>query len=228
MSTIQNPSTVTGAVNGGTTGTAPTSSVLSASSASSMQNEFLTMLVAQLKNQDPLNPMDNSQITAQMAALSTVQGITDLNTTMQSMATSFSNGQMSQAANLIGQNVLVPGNTVVPGTSGSAIGMSLPSAASQVVVTIQDSAGQTVRTMNLGAQSSGKQLFSWDGQTDSGGQAAAGTYTFQIKATEGGTAIQAQPLSVGQVSGVLNGGTGIQLQINNVGTVNYSDVQEVL
>ncbi|MGO9443570.1 MAG: flagellar hook assembly protein FlgD [Thiobacillaceae bacterium] len=227
MSTIQNSSPVTGPVNGAAS-TASTSSVLSTSSAASMQNQFLTMLVAQLKNQDPLNPMDNSQITAQMAALSTVQGITDLNTTMQSMATALNSGQMSQAANLIGQNVLVPGNTVVPGASGSAIGMTLPSAASQVVVTIQNSTGQTVRTMNLGAQSSGQQLFSWDGLTDSGSQAAAGTYTFQIKATQGATAIQAQPLSVGQVNGVLNGGTGIQLQINNLGTVNYSDVQGVL
>jgi flagellar basal-body rod modification protein FlgD len=222
MSSVQDVSALSSFLNASKTSAASTDSV------SETQNRFLSMLVAQMKNQDPLNPLDNAQVTSQMAQLSTVQGISDLNKSMQALADSLGAGQLAQAANLIGHGVLVPGNSVGPGAGHNLVGMSLPSSADQVIVTIQNGAGQTVRTMNLGAQSYGDHLFSWDGVTDNGSQAADGAYQFSISAVQGGKAMDAQALSAGQVQGVLRNGADIQLQVDNVGAVNYADVRQIL
>ncbi len=223
MTTVQNNAALSAFLNAG-----QTSSTSGTSDVSAIQNQFLSMLVAQMKNQDPLNPMDNAQVTSQMAQLSTVQGISDLNTSMQALADSLGSGQLSQAANLIGHGVLVPGNSVSPTAGYNVIGVTLPNSADQLTVTIQDASGQTVRTMNLGSQSYGDHLFSWDGLTDSGSQAASGAYTFNINAVQGGNAIDATALSVGQVDGVLRNGADIQLQVDSVGAVNYADVRQIM
>ncbi|MGA7180217.1 MAG: flagellar hook assembly protein FlgD [Thiobacillaceae bacterium] len=231
MSTIQNASSLSAflsAASSTSTTANGSASSISTPSASDIQNQFLSMLVAQLQNQDPLNPMDNSQVTSQMAQLSTVQGITNLNNTMQAMSNSLGASQMTQAANLIGHGVLVPGNSVSPTAGYNVIGMNLPSAADNVVVTIHNSSGQTVRTMNLGAQSSGDQTFSWDGMTDGGNQAPSGAYQFSISATQGGNPVTATSVSSGQVTGVLLNGTNIQLQVDSVGAVNYTDVHQII
>jgi flagellar basal-body rod modification protein FlgD len=222
MSTVQNTSALSAFTNTSQASSATSSTV------SDIQNRFLSMLVAQMKNQDPLNPLDNAEVTSQMAQLSTVQGISDLNTSMQALADSLGAGQMSQAANLIGHGVLVPGNNVAPGAGYNVIGMNLPNSADQVKVTIQDATGQTVRTMNLGSQSYGDHLFTWDGLTDNGSQAADGAYQFSVSAVQGGNAMDATTLSVGQVNGVLRNGMDIQLQVDSVGAVNYADVRQIL
>lgn len=222
MSTVQNNPALSAFLNAGQT------SSTGASGVSAIQNQFLSMLVAQMKNQDPLNPMDNAQVTSQMAQLSTVQGISDLNSSMQALADSLGSGQIAQAASLIGHGVLVPGNSVAPGAGYNVIGMTLPSSADQVSVTIQDASGQTVRTIGLGSQSYGDHLFTWDGLTDSGSQAASGAYTFNINAVQGGNSIDAAALSVGQVNGVLRNGADIQLQVDSVGAVNYADVRQIM
>jgi flagellar basal-body rod modification protein FlgD len=222
MSTVQNTSALSAFTN------ATQASSATSSTVSDIQNRFLAMLVAQMKNQDPLNPLDNAEVTSQMAQLSTVQGITDLNTSMQALADSLGAGQMAQAANLIGHGVLVPGNNVAPSAGYNVIGMNLPNSADQVKVTIQDATGQTVRTMNLGSQSYGDHLFTWDGLTDNGSQAADGSYQFSVSAVQGGNAMDATTLSVGQVNGVLRNGMDIQLQVDSVGAVNYADVRQIL
>ena len=222
MTTVDNASPLTSFLNAGQASAASNSAV------SDVQNRFLSMLVAQMKNQDPLNPLDNAQVTSQMAQLSTVQGISDLNKNMQALADSLGAGQMAQAANLIGHGVLVAGNSVAPSPGRNVIGMNLPSSADQVVVSIQDASGQTVRTINLGAQSYGDHLFSWDGLTDSGSQAPDGAYKFSISAVQGGQATDATALSVGQVQGVLRNGADIQLQVDSVGAVNYTDVRQIM
>ncbi len=86
-----------------------------------MQNRFLKLLTTQLKNQDPLNPMDNAQMTSQLAQMSTVSGIEKLNTTLGKMLDIYDSGQSMQAAGLIGKHVLVPGNTL-PLAGGQALG----------------------------------------------------------------------------------------------------------
>ncbi|HET8870810.1 MAG TPA: flagellar hook capping FlgD N-terminal domain-containing protein, partial [Aquabacterium sp.] len=98
------------------------SSTSTASTTDATSDRFLKLLVTQMQNQDPLNPMDNAQVTSQMAQINTVTGIDKLNTTVQSIGSNFSQLQMLQAANLVGHQVLVDGNKLTVDSNGSAGG----------------------------------------------------------------------------------------------------------
>ena len=192
------------------------------------QDRFLKLLVTQLKNQDPLNPMDNSQITSQMAQISTVSGIDKLNATLQGMAASFSADQSLQATAMIGHSVLVPGTGLQLQNGTAQGGVSLPQAADSVVVSIVDGSGQVVHKVDLGAQAAGVLGFQWDGVTDSGANAAPGSYSFSIQAVQGSTKIDAVALALGLVSGVTQGTGGVALKVNGMGQVALSDVKQVM
>ncbi|HXA46308.1 MAG TPA: flagellar hook capping FlgD N-terminal domain-containing protein, partial [Burkholderiaceae bacterium] len=137
-------------------------------SISAAQNQFMTLLVTQMKNQDPLNPMDNSQMTSQLAQLSTVSGINTLNATVQSLLASYQSSQTLQATAMIGQNVLTPGNTMTLANGAAPFGINVTSAAGDVRVAIQDGTGKTIDTMDLGAQQVGSVPLAWNGTTSSG------------------------------------------------------------
>ena len=137
------------------------------------QDRFLKLLVTQMKNQDPLNPMDNAQVTSQMAQLSTVTGIDKLNTTMESLIGSVQSSQSYQASSMIGHNVLVTGNEVSTDGTGGYFGVDLPIGADKLTVTIKDAAGATIRTLTLGAQEAGTLPLNWDGYADDGAIAHA-------------------------------------------------------
>ena len=211
--------------------TAASQSTVAASSASvnsDAQDRFLKLLVTQLKNQDPLNPMDNAQITSQMAQISTVSGIDQLSATMQSMATSFNSAQSLQATSMIGHNVLAPGNVILLQGSSAVGGVELDAAADAVTVSILDASGQLLHKVDLGAQDAGLLSFQWDGATDSGTNAASGNYRFAIEATSGGKKIGATALAVGQVASVTTGKTGVTLNVNEIGAIALSDVRQVM
>lgn len=199
-----------------------------ASGTSDAQDRFLKLLVTQLKNQDPLNPMDNAQITSQMAQISTVSGIDKLNATLQSMAASFSADQSLQATAMIGRSVLAPGSALRLQNGAAQGGVSLPQAADKVVVSIVDGSGQVVHKVDLGAQAAGVLGFQWDGLTDSGANAAPGSYSFSIQAIQGSTKIDAVALALGLVSGVTQGKEGVMLKVNGMGSVALSDVKQVM
>jgi len=199
-----------------------------ASVSSEAQDRFLKLLVTQLKNQDPLNPMDNAQITSQMAQISTVSGIDKLNATMQSMATSFNSAQSLQATSMIGHNVLAPGNVIVLQDGSAVGGVELAGAADAVTVSIRDASGQVLHKVNLGAQDAGLLSFQWDGVTDGGAKAAAGTYSFAVEATAGGKKIGATALAVGLVGGVTTGKSGVTLNVSGMGQVALVDVRQVM
>ncbi len=192
------------------------------------QDRFLKLLVTQLKNQDPLNPMDNAQLTSQMAQISTVNGIEKLNATLQSMAASFTAGQSLQATAMIGHGVFVPGSTLQLENGVAPFGVELAQAADSVVVTIRDGSGQVVHKADLGAQPAGVLGFQWDGITDSGAAAAAGSYSFSVEASQGGSKIDATALALGLVSGVTQGRDGVTLKVNGIGSVALADVRQVV
>jgi flagellar basal-body rod modification protein FlgD len=205
------------------TGTSAASSASVGSPASVQQNQFLTLLVAQLKNQDPLNPMDNSQVTTQMAQLSTVQGIQQLNSTMQA----FSQAQSYQAVSMIGHHVIAPGSSIaLSGGAGNA-GIQLPSGADSVTVNIYDSNNVLVRQLNLGAQNAGTVMFAWDGKNNAGNTVSDGNYTFSVAATAGGTAIAPVTLSAGLVSDVVFDSSGTSLNVVGLGNVSLGNVVQV-
>jgi flagellar basal-body rod modification protein FlgD len=191
------------------------------------QDRFMTLLVTQMKNQDPLNPMDNAQVTSQMAQLSTVTGINKLNSTVESLIGNVQTGQSYQAANMIGHNVLVPGNAVSTTGTGGYFGVDLPIGADKLTVSIKDSAGATIRTLKLGAQDAGSSPINWDGFTDDGAVAKTGSYKFEVAATISGQTAAAEGLNYAQVMSVSNSSSGIKLNLSNLASVSTSDVKEI-
>lgn len=217
MSTVQDASAVTSLFGAGTAKT-------SKSSTEETQNRFLSLLVAQMKNQDPLNPLDNAQVTSQMAQLSTVQGIENMNTSLAALASSLGTNQMAQAANLIGHGVLVPGNSISP--TENVMGFELERPADQVKLTIQNASGATVRTLNLGERTDGVNVLAWDGLTDSGTAAPTGAYTFKVEAVQGGQALGSTALHLGMVNSVSQSSQGVQLNLAS-GSASYADIRQI-
>ena len=191
------------------------------------QDRFMTLLITQMKNQDPLNPMDNAQVTSQMAQLSTVTGINKLNSTVESLMSNMQSGQSYQAANMIGHSVLVPGTAVSTTGTGDYFGVDLPIGADKLTVTIKDSAGTTVRTLNLGAQEAGSIPFKWDGFADDGSVAKTGKYKFEIAATTAGQTVSAEALNYAEVMSVSNSTSGVKLNLSNLASVSTTDVKEI-
>jgi flagellar basal-body rod modification protein FlgD len=200
----------------------------SANTADPTQDRFLKLLIAQMKNQDPLNPLDNAQVTSQLAQISTVQGIDQLNTSMASMLTQF---QGSQAISLPGRQVLVDGNRMTLAKVNDGLsargGFSLSQDAERVIVEIKDAKGVVIKQLDLGAQSAGPGAFSWDGVLDKG-TAAAGKYTFDVKAYNGTSAVPVTTLMAARVEGTATTPQGVRLTLEGLGTRYYSDVRMVI
>jgi flagellar basal-body rod modification protein FlgD len=211
-----------------TNGTTASSSTTSSSTAAAQQDRFLKLLVAQLKNQDPLNPMDNAEMTSQMAQMSTVEGIEKLNTTLNSMVESVSNSQSMQAASLIGKNVMVPGSQLELSKGVAYAGINLAKAADNVKIHILDSKGKEVQVESLGAQKAGVLNFAWDGKLSDGTTAADGIYKFTVEATQGGSSVTVDALQIGTVSALVRTSSGFQLDLGSLGTFDFANVQQVL
>lgn len=204
----------------------------SATDSAAAQDRFMTLLVTQMKNQDPLNPLDNAQVTSQLAQLSTVTGIDKLNGTMQAMMASTQASQSLQAASMIGHGVLVPGTNLSLAGGKAVFGAELPSPADAVQVTISDGAGNPVRVLELGARPAGTLALAWDGKTQSGGSAPDGSYQVQVSATRGGQKLSAAALGFGEVISVSTGGSGssaVRLNLSGgAGAVSINDVRQIL
>jgi flagellar basal-body rod modification protein FlgD len=216
----------------GTSSASSSSSTSSTSgtSSSDLQNTFLTLLVTQLKNQDPTNPADSSQMTSQLAQINTVTGIGQLNTSLTSLATQLSAGQSAQAALLIGSTVLAPGNSVsVSNGVSSGFGVKLAAGVSDLQVVIKNSAGQIVNTLDKGAQSAGVvSLAGWTPVDSSGNKLADGTYTITAQGTVNGVAATATTLAASQVQSVVQQADGTAgLKLANGSTVALTGVSSI-
>lgn len=208
--------------------TGSTGSTGATQSASSTEDRFLKLLVTQMKNQDPLNPLDNAQVTSQMAQLSTVTGVEKLNTTLAAMSQSFISSQSMQAATMIGHSVLAQGSELdVKGGAASAGGVDLQGAADKVVVNVKNSAGKVVSSIDLGAQKTGTVPFQWDGKMDDGQVAPDGKYTFSVTATQGTDNVTANPLAQGKVTSVTLGASGVSLNIEGLGVIDAAKVNQI-
>jgi len=223
MSTVQQ---TTGSNNA--SAAAATSSTAAKIAVDEAQDRFLKLLVTQMKNQDPLNPLDNAQVTSQMAQLSTVSGINKLNDSVGALSTMFQSNQLLQASGMIGRGVLAEGSDLRLAGGKSIGGIELPQAADKVVVTITDKAGDVLQTVDMGAQNAGVLSFQWDGGTDSGDQAADGAYKFSVKAVLGDKAAEAQALSLGIVGSVSVDSQGITLNADGLGALALSKIKQIL
>lgn len=201
------------------------------------EDRFLTLLVTQLRNQDPLNPMDNAQVTSQIAQLSTVNGINQLNNTLLALSGQMDVSQSMQAANLIGKSVLVPGSKVALGShpddptlkEATPFGVDLISPAANVIVTILDASGKAVRQIELGPQASGVISVDWDGKGDGGSPLVDGAYSVQVAAMDGdGKEVPAGALTYGQVSSVAYSSTGLRINLGLAGDHSLLDVRKIM
>jgi flagellar basal-body rod modification protein FlgD len=216
-------------MNGTSSSTSATSST-SGTSAASLQNTFLQLLVTQMQNQDPTNPMDSSQMTSQLAEISTVQGISQLNTSLSSLSTQLSAGQQSQAALLIGSTVLAPGNSItVSSGKASEFGVTLANSVSDLQVVVKNSAGTIVNTIDLGQQSAGTVPVGWTPTDSAGNTLADGTYTITATGTINGQPATATTLTGATVESVVqqSGGTP-GLVLSNGSTVGLTSVAAIL
>lgn len=193
------------------------------------KDQFLTMLVTQLRNQDPLNPMDNAAITQQMAQLSTVEGINQLNDTMLSISEQVDFSQAMSSANLVGKHVLVPGDKIKLGDGVTTpFGIDLISGADKLTTTIKDASGKVIRTIEHGPHGAGVHSFAWDGLDDKGVAVNDGAYHVETTATNGPAAVAAQALTYGQVNSVAYTSEGLRLDLGLAGNVALTDLRKVM
>ncbi|MFT3802892.1 MAG: flagellar hook capping FlgD N-terminal domain-containing protein [Burkholderiaceae bacterium] len=193
------------------------------------KDQFLKMLVAQMKNQDPLNPLDNAAVTSQMAQISTVEGIEKLNATMGK----FTESATANAANstaLIGKTILTEGSRLVwdASTKSMQAGIALGEDASRVVVQLYDSGGQVVDTKTFTNQSAGTTTFEWTGTNNSGGTYGAGNYTMRVAAVDAlGATVSATPLNTTTVRSVTQGSGAVKAQLADGSSIDITDIRGV-
>lgn len=214
----------------GTTGST-TATSNSASGAAAMkqqvgmnESDFLKLFVAQLQNQDPLNPADSAQFVTQLAQISAVEQAYDTNANLQSLLTAQNNSSQIEAVSFIGKTIVASGNQVALSGNQPAINFALPSAAAQVTVNIMNSAGTTVRTITASNLSAGNNSVTWDGKDGNGATLSNGTYTFSVTGTDAnGNSVSPTTIVTGQVDGVNVSGDQPQLTVGGV-TVPISSV----
>ncbi len=195
-------------------------------------NAFYNLLVTQLTNQDPLNPMSNSNLSAQLAQFSTASGVQSMQQSLAALTAQLAQSQSLQAASLVGRNVVFDNNSLSLGASGgSAGGFTLAAGAQNVQVQVSNSAGQVVDTLNLGSLPAGVQSFHWNGTDPSGAALGPGNYSFAVQATDAsGASVSATPFGSGQVVSVmLNSGSTPTLQVQGQSTgIPLTSVQGVM
>ena len=192
------------------------------------QTRFLTLLTTQLRNQDPLNPMENAEVTSQLAQMSTVDGIERLNGLFQEFLTAQESAEAMQAAALVGRGVLVPGKNMILTEGGGVGGFTLAEGADKVVLSIKDSSGLEVASIELEDLEAGSHNYMWDGTAIDGSAAAPGLYTVSISASLGGETAKVDPLEFGLVTGVIRGPNGTDLQVGSRGIFKFDDIKQIL
>ena len=192
-------------------------------------NDFLTLMTAQLQNQDPLNPTDSNQFLSQLSELSTVEGISQLNTSMGTLSNSMLASQAVNSAALVGQTILAPASAGALESGGAISGaVQVPSGASSVTLSITNSSGVTVAQVAM-PTGAGMQGFSWNGQTSDGVTAPPGVYSISAAAVVGSTSEAATTYLNGTVSSVTLDPTGSSVLLNTpqLGSVSLSNVQQI-
>lgn len=207
------------------------------STAQGLQDQFLKLLVTQLQNQDPLNPMQNAELTSQLAQISTVEGINNLKNTMLSISGQIDVSQSMNAVSMIGRGVLIPGSGVKVGVDAenptervvTPYGLDLQGDAAKVTVRIADADGTVVRTIEMGEQKNGVYTLDWDGKNDAGVPVNAGAYKLSVTALDADAkTVAAETLSYGMVKSVAYSTNGLRLDLGLDGQSSMMDVRKII
>lgn len=194
------------------------------------QEDFLELMVAQLRNQDPMKPMENGDFLGQIAQFGTVSGIEDLQESFTGLSESLVSNQALQASNLVGRSVLAPTGTAVLEQGGSVRGVvELPNSSPAVSLKVYDTTGQLVRDLSLGSQASGPVSFQWDGIRDDGTFASPGSYFISSEAEYGGQVEAVETLVQNRVNAVTLGQSGgLVLDLEGIGPLDFSEIRQIM
>lgn len=195
------------------------------------QTEFLELMTAQLRFQDPLSPMENGDFLAQMAQFGTVSGINELNTAFGNMSAAFQSNQALQASTMVGRDVLVPGNQVRLAEQGDLLAaVDLEQPASQVIVNITNASGQLVHRIDLGRQQAGLIELSWNGLNGDGDRVSPGLYNLSAEVHQGDNVSAGNTLTVAQVESVTLGQAGqdLTLTVSDLGDISMSQIRKIM
>ncbi len=187
------------------------------------QDRFLTLLVAQMKNQDPMNPMENAQLTSQIAQIQTVTGIDQLNTSIEKMSGQFTQNASMQGVAMIGRDVTMAGNRLQVGSDGAVGTFSLSGPADNVTIEVLTPAGTVVDTVQLGAATSGRHSFGWSKE----GYGPDQELQFRVKATRGATAVASETFSRDRVVAVNTDGAKLAFVLASGGTTTFDAILSV-
>jgi flagellar basal-body rod modification protein FlgD len=192
------------------------------------QEDFFSLLTQQLSYQDPSNPADNDQMIAQMTNFTMAQGITDLNTNFESLASSMTSNSALQASTLVGKQALLESNTLELGESGEAKGSAVAEeAVDNLTIKVTYASGQLVRTIDMGSQAAGAVRFSWDGNNESGERLPEGEYTITAEGSTNGEFSSLPVATFKNIESVnINGSSGIIINTKE-GAVRLTDVAEI-
>ena len=208
-----------------TTGASASQAVKKSSGSTLSQADFLSLLTQQMRNQDPTQPMDSSQMVSQLAQIAQVSATQSLQTSFDTLSTALQGNQLLQASDLVGRNVTVPSNAAkLEGPAGVDGAINVGTGGQTASVQIIDTAGNVVRTIDLGKPDVGLADFHWDGKDENGQPLPGGTYG--IKAQVGTTAVQAYVS--GKVDSVgMAGEQGAYLQVAGFGGVLLGQVARI-
>lgn len=173
------------------------------------QTAFLRLMTTQLTTQDPFNPVDNTQMVAQMAQFSQVAGIAEMNASLKAIASAVGTSRLSDAAGWIGKSMLVEADVATPLRDGSYAGeIDLPGGADAVTVSLVNANGAVVHSRALGPQQAGTVPFAWDGKTEAGEAAAGGPLRLVVTATKSGAAFTPATATWTSIGGIQSPASG--------------------
>ena len=216
----------TAAVSGASAASSAGTRDINANDAANSQDRFLKLLVAQLNNQDPMNPMDNAQMTSQIAQINTVTGIQQLNDTVKGLVSQFASQQLMQGSAMVGRQVLVEGDSMAVNTeTHTGYGaLDLSGSAASVKVQVLNASGQELGVVDMGALKEGRYNFEWDGSA----HPDSGPLHFKVLAANGDAAVAATPLTIDNVAAVSVENGALQLQLARGNTVAYGAIKSIL
>ena len=194
------------------------------------QNAFLKLMIAQLKNQDPMKPQDPSQFMSQLAQFSQVTSTQNMEQSIQTLTDSMRSTQVLNGTSLVGHDVLAPSDTDTIESGGTVAGaIDVPKATTAVKIVVKDAAGVQVRTFDLEKPTEGLNNFTWDGKTNTGVAAPSGQYTFEAVGAVAGQNVSLDPLLTSRVSSVSIDPSSGSLTLNtSAGPMALNDVRRVL
>ena len=197
-------------------------------SASLGQADFLKLMTAQLQNQDPFNPVDNTQMVAQMAQFSSVAGISEMSTTLKAIQAKLAGASNNEAVSYLGKTVLAAGDVAFGRTSGGISGgVELAGNATNVTVTIKNADGEVLKTLDMGQQDAGTLYFDWDGKNAAGEDSGPGPFKVSVDAKSGADDVPAGTLVWAPVQSVSTTSGQIVLTLPGIGEVPASQIRQI-